>query len=315
MKNYRRMIGFVGPHLHTLVFVFVVMFANSVVSGLPIVGIVIPLVDTIISGKPIVIPHQNYLPQAVLDLVYQVNAMPRGKLLSLLIFWMIGAALFRSLFEYLQSYLMNDVSQKVIRDLRNAVYRKMVGLPLSFFGRSQAGALVSRITYDTIVIRDAISEGLTDVLFQPVQIVVNAALFLTVKFVFGIPWSLVAVILFVLPLIVYPVLRVGQRLKKISRATQEQVADINSTLFESISGMRIVQGFGMEDYEKGRFAKQNQSLYKTMMLSLSRMAIVSPLTEFISFVCLGAVLWIGGREVIESQMSPGAAAAREGDLF
>ena len=315
MNDYRRMISFVKPHMMTLVFVFLVMFANSIVSGLPIIGIVIPLVDTIISGKPVVIPHQNYLPSIMLDWVYRVNALPRRELLNLLILWTIIIAFFRALFEYLQSYLMNDVSQKVIRDLRNLIYQKIIGLPLSFFGRSQVGALVSRITYDTVVIRDAISEGLTDVLFQPPQIVVNVVLLLWVRFMFGIPWSLVLIIFFLLPMIIYPVMRVGRRLKKISRAAQEQVADINSTLFESISGIRIVQGFGMEDYERGRFAKQNQSLYKTMMLSLSRMGIVSPLTEFIGFVCLGIVLWIGGREVIESQLSPGAFIAFLAALF
>jgi subfamily B ATP-binding cassette protein MsbA len=108
---------------------------------------------------------------------------------------------------------------------------------------------------------------------------------------------------------VLPVIKVGARLKKISKSSQEQVAEINSTLFETISGIRIVQGFGMEDYEKERFRKQNQSLYKTMMLSISRMIIVSPLTEFLGFVCLGVVLWIGGKEVIISEMSPGAFIA------
>ncbi len=98
MGNYRRMIGFVRPHITTLSFVFLVMLANSVVSGLPIIGIVIPLVDTIISGKPIIIPHQDYLPGFVLDWVYQVNALPHAKLLNLLILWTIVIAFFRSLY-------------------------------------------------------------------------------------------------------------------------------------------------------------------------------------------------------------------------
>ncbi|MGH7197439.1 MAG: ABC transporter ATP-binding protein [Candidatus Omnitrophota bacterium] len=309
MTHYQRMISFVRPHLGRLCVAFSCMVMNSLLSGLPIVGLVIPFVDTILAGKPIVIPHEGQIPAFVLDFVYHLNALSRWKLLNLLIVWTIVLAFFRILFEFLQSYFMNDVSQRVIRDLRNHVYQKIVGLPLSFFGKSQTGALVSRITYDTGVVRDAISEGLTDFLFQPVQILVNIAALLTVKIIFNIPWSLVLIIFGLLPLIIYPVLRVGRRLKKISRASQEQVADINSTLFESISGIRIVQGFGMENYEKERFAKQNQALYRTMMLSISRMIIVSPLTEFIGFVCLGVVLWIGGREVIENQMSPGAFIA------
>ena len=303
------MISFVKPHLSDLYVAFGAMFMNSIFSGLPIIGLIIPFVDTVLAGKPIAIPHQERIPPFLMDIVYQANSMSRWKLLNLLIVLTVSISLVRLIFEFFQSYYMNRVSQKVIRDLRNTVYSKIVGLPLSFFGKSQTGTLVSRITYDTGVVRDAISEGLTDFLFQPVQILVNLVALLSVKFIFDIPWSLVLVIFVLLPLIIYPVMRVGRRLKKISRSSQEQVAQINSTLFESISGIRIVQGFGMEDYERERFKKQNQALYKTMMLSISRMIIVSPLTEFIGFICLGVVLWIGGKEVIVNQMSPGAFIA------
>lgn len=309
MKNYRRMISLVWPHRATLFPAFGAMVLNSALGGLPFVGLIIPFVDTILAGKPVMIPEGRQVPGFVSDLIFRINALQRGDLLNLLIFWTIFLAFFRLFFEYWQSYLMNDVSQKVIRDLRNTVYEKIMNLPLSFFGRSQTGALVSRITYDTGVIRDAISEGLTDFLFQPLQILVYLIALLSVKFLFNIPWSLVLVIFVLLPLVVYPVLQVGRRLKKISRESQEQVASINSTLFESISGIRIVQGFGMERYETDRFARQNHSLYKTMMLSISRMIFVSPLTEFIGYICLGAVLWIGGGQVIESRMSPGAFIA------
>ena len=303
------MICFVKPHLRDLTIAFFSMFMNSIFSGLPVIGLIIPFVDTVLAGKPVVVPHQERIPPFLLDIIYRVNSLPRWDLLNLLIVVTISVSLVRLVFEYLQSYFMNKVSQKVIRDLRNTVYQKIVGLPLSFFGKSQAGMLVSRITHDTGVVRDAISEGLTDFLFQPIQILVNLVALLVVKTVFNIPWSLVLIIFVLLPLIVYPVLRVGRRLKKISRSSQEQVAQINSTLFESISGIRIVQGFSMENYEKDRFKKQNQHLYKTMMLSISRMILVSPLTEFIGFVCLGAVLWMGGKEVIVNQMSPGAFIA------
>ena len=308
-SHYQRMISFVKPHLNRLYLAFVAMIFNSLLSGLPIIGLIIPFVDTILAGKPVVIPHEKHIPPFILDIIYRVNSLPRLELLNLIIVWTIGLSFLRLLFEYLQSYFMNDVSQRVIRDLRNTVYEKIVGLPLSFFGKSQTGMLVSRITHDTTVVRDAISEGLTDFLFQPVQILVNLCVLLSVRYMFAIPWSLVFVIFFLLPLVIYPVMQVGRRLKKISRSSQEQVATINSTLFESISGIRIVQGFGMENYEKERFHRQNQTLYKTLMLSISRMIIVSPLTEFIGFICLGVVLWIGGKLVVDSHMSPGAFIA------
>lgn len=167
-KDHKRMIALVWPHRHVLALAVLAMIVNAALGGLPIVGLVIPFVDVILAGKPIAIPNEDSIPRFAVDFIYRLNAMPRAQLLNLLIFWTIGLSFFRLLFEYLQSLWMNDLSQRVIRDLRNDVYGKIVSLPLSFFGRSQTGALVSRITYDTGVVRDAISEGLTDFFFQPV---------------------------------------------------------------------------------------------------------------------------------------------------
>lgn len=309
VRNYGRLVSFVKPHSWRFGVILFSMFMNSLMSGLPVVSMIIPFVDTILAGKPIVVPHQDRLPVFMLDLIARINSLERWELLNLLIIVMIATSFLRALFEYLQTYFMNDVSHLVIRDLRNEVYKKIIHLPLSFFGKSQTGALVSRITYDTIIIRDAIAEGLTDFLFQPIQIIIYVTILIAVRYMFDVSWFLILIIFLILPFIVYPVIRVGQRLKKISRVSQDQVAGINSTLFESISGIRIVQGFGMEKYEIERFGEQNQSLYKTMMLSISRLIAVSPLTEFISFICLGIVLWLGSKEVIDKHLSPGAFVA------
>ena len=311
--DFKRMLSLVKPHKTTLLLAFFAMVMNSILGGLPLIGLIIPFVDTILAGKEIILPRMDQIPSfaqpIVVETVNRINAISRWELLNFLILWTLLFSFLRLLFEYAQSYFMSDVSQKVIRDLRNTIYHKIIEMPLSFFGKSQTGALVSRITYDTGVVKDAIAEGLTDFLFQPVQILVNIFGLLVVKYLWDLPWSLVLVIFIVLPMVIFPVIQVGRRLKKISRAAQEQAADINSTLFESIAGIRIVQGFGMEKYEKERFERQNEGFYKTMMLSAGRMIMVSPMTEFVSFLCLGAVLWLGGKEVIENQMSPGAFIA------
>ncbi|PIU39766.1 MAG: hypothetical protein COT00_05260 [Candidatus Omnitrophica bacterium CG07_land_8_20_14_0_80_50_8] len=307
--HYQRMIATVKPHINRLCLAFVSGSANSLLSNFSVVGLIILFTDTILIGKPVSIPHQEYVPPFLLDLIHRCNAFPRAELLNWLILWMVVISFLRLLTEYAQSYFMNDVSQHVVCDLRNSVYEKIVRLNLSFFGKTQAGTLVSRITYDTTVVRDAISEGLTDVLFQPVEIIVKFCVLFWLKYMYGISWHLILMIVVLLPLVVYPVMRVGRRLKKLSRSVQEQVARINTTLFESISGIRIVQGFGMEKYEIDRFNQQNRSLLKTMMLSISRMIVVSPLTEFIGFICIGVVLWSGGKLVITNQMSPGPFGA------
>src|SRR3989338_10815346 len=121
MKTYRRLIAFVRPHMPDLSIAYVSMLMNSLLSGLPAVGLIIPFVDTVLAGKPIVLPHQDRIPAFVLDWVYRINAMPRDTLLNLIILWTVSLALLRLVFEFLQSYFMNRVSQKVIRDLRDDV--------------------------------------------------------------------------------------------------------------------------------------------------------------------------------------------------
>src|SRR3989338_3653998 len=125
MTPYKRMISYVRPHMGNLCIAFFSMFMNSLFSGLPAVGLIIPFVDTVLAGKPIMVPHQERIPAILLDVIYRVNAMSRWELLNLLIVWTLILSFIRLAFEYLQSYCMNKVSQKVIRDLRNTVYEKI----------------------------------------------------------------------------------------------------------------------------------------------------------------------------------------------
>lgn len=314
MRNYRRLVAFVRPHIYTLGAAFVCMFFTSILSAAPIT-MIIPLVDRIMADKLIVVPDYAHIPVVVTDLVNRINTTPRLGILNALIAVALVLTTLRSLVEYGYTYLMSDVSYRVIRDLRSALYSKIIHLPLGFFSHARSGALVSRITYDTSVVRDSISEGMKDFLFQPFELLANIAVLLAIRWVFSIPWSFIFTIAFVLPLIVYPVIRLGKVLKKISRQGQEQMADIHGSLFESISGIRVVQGFGMEEYETKRFCRHNESFYRTMMRAIARLLLIHPITEIVMILCACVVIWIGAREVIHRGMSPGAFMAFLTALF
>src|SRR3989344_5771262 len=102
VRNYRRMIAFVKPHLSRLYLAFFSMIMNSLFSGLPIIGLIIPFVDTILAGKPIVVPHADRMPPFFSDALYRVNSLPRAELLNFLILWTIALSFVRLFFEYLQ---------------------------------------------------------------------------------------------------------------------------------------------------------------------------------------------------------------------
>ena len=293
------------PHIWVLVLASLCMIGTSAFSGVSI-SMIIPLIDNIITGKKMAIPGDILVPAQLMRLIDIVNAMPPMELLNkmtilVLIFWLL-----RNFFEFCQSYFMNDVAQRVIRDVKNTIYEKLMNLSMDFYSRNPTGKLMSRITYDAAVIRDCISTGLTDLLYQPIQLIVYLGLVFAVKLYFAISWWLILISLALFPLVIYPVVKIGKRLKSISRQSQESMSDITTTLHETISGIRMVKAFSMEEREAGRFKKQNQQFYRLAMKSTKRVIVVSPITEFAGMFCVAVILWIAGKEILSGSLSAGA---------
>jgi subfamily B ATP-binding cassette protein MsbA len=281
------------------------MVGTSVFSGFSI-SMIIPLIDKVVAGKRLIIPPSVRLPEPAQAFIDHVNAMSPMDLLNRMIIVVMIFWLLRNFFEFCQSYFMSDVAQRVIRDIKNTIYEKLMKLPMEYYSKNPTGKLMSRITYDATVIRDSIATGLTDLLFQPIQFAVYLGLIFVVKFYFAISWSLILVGLILFPAVIYPVMKIGRRLKKISKQTQENMADITTTLHETISGIRVVKAFSMEDAETDRFRKQNQQFYKLTMKSTKRVIVVSPITEFAGMFCIAIILWMAGKEIISGTLSAGA---------
>lgn len=283
----------------------VCMVITSALGGVSI-GMIIPLVDNVISGKKITIPGGVPLPPFLQALIDKANSMPPAQLLSSMTVIVVVLWLLKSLFEFLQTYLMNDVSQRVIRDVKNIIYKKLLTLSMDFYSKNSTGKLMSRVTNDSAIIRDSISTGLTDLFYQPIQLVIYVVMLLAIKVYFAIPWALIGISLLLFGLVIYPVIKIGKRLKAISRKTQEKIADITTTLHETISGVRVVKAFSMEEYEAKKFEDQNQNFYKLSMKGIKRMTIVSPITEFVGILCIAIILWVAGKGILSGALSAGA---------
>ncbi|MCX5666661.1 MAG: ABC transporter ATP-binding protein [Candidatus Omnitrophica bacterium] len=267
---------------------------------------IIPLIDNVITGKKMVIPAGVVIPDQVRSVIGFVNSMPPMDILNWMIILVMIFWLFRNLFEFFQTYLMSDVSQRVIRDVKNTIYDKLLSLPMEFYSKNPTGKLMSRITNDAAVIRDSISTGLTDMLYQPIQLIVYIGLVFTIRAYFSISWGLILISLILFPLVIYPVVKIGKRLKSISRQSQESMSDITTTLHETISGIRMVKAFSMERRESERFKNQNQQFYRLAMKSVKRVSVVSPITEFVGMFCIAIILWVAGKEIVSGALSAGA---------
>jgi subfamily B ATP-binding cassette protein MsbA len=314
MNVYFRLIHYVRMHTRMFILSVSSMLLTSLFKTSPIT-MLIPIIDRIIADRPVELPNTKGIPTFVLDLVARINEMPRMTMLNFIIAAAVVLTLLKGVTFYWQTYLMNDMSHRVIRDMRRDLYAKLIHSPLSFYSKHRSGELVSRVTYDTGIVRDAISEGLMDAIFQPIELIVNIVLLLSIRWIFGIPWSLVILITVVTPMVIYPVVRIGKMLKKVSRNSQQAMGDINASLYETVTGVRVVQAFGMEDYEKKRFGKFNSEYYRSTLSLVGRNLLMAPVTELAALVCGCAVAWIGAARVINHEMSAGAFLAFAAALF
>ncbi|MFQ5904647.1 MAG: ABC transporter ATP-binding protein, partial [Candidatus Binatia bacterium] len=206
---------------------------------------------------------------------------------------------FKGVFEYYQAYLIRRVGQKVIRDIRCFLFEHLQGLSLSFFHRCPTGTLISRITNDVGLMQQATSSVVSNLIRQPVTVVA-----LAVVAVYR-DWKLSLISLLVFPLIALFIDRLGKKLRKISRRSQEQMADLTGFLQESFVGNKIVKAFGRESFMAQKFREKNQQYYRTIMKAVRADELSSPLMEFLGAVGIGGVIFYGGYQVIQDHSTPG----------
>ncbi|MCM8789733.1 MAG: ABC transporter ATP-binding protein/permease [Candidatus Omnitrophica bacterium] len=297
MKNYHKLLIFARPY-------FSLIFLSSVFMGIVTLldifrlSAIIPVIDRVFTNKPIILPDGK-LPAFLVGLLKRMNELNPLDVLTLLVIIVPFALIIRSIFEFLHSYIMSDVGQKVVRDVKNLVYAKLQTLSLDYFTQKRSGELVSRITNDVRLIENAVSYAITDLLYQSLQVISFSAL------IFLINWRLALISIVVLPMVAIPIILVGKVLKRLSKRSQEKVADINSLLVETFSGVRIVRAFCAELREVERFKKQNQDYYKLAMKSVKRMILLGIATELIGIGMAIFIIFFGGRQVIRGELSFG----------
>jgi len=192
---------------------------------------------------------------------------------------------------YIQEVLMVYVGQAVIRDLRRQMYDRMTAMPMSFFHRHKAGELISRATNDVFVAQQCVGLSFTKLVKEPIYIL----LFLAAALI--ISWQMTLLAFTLLPLSLTVIVRIGQSLRRITRRQQEQLADLTATLQETVYGIRVIKAFAMEAFERRRFTRQTQDLFRQVFRYNYIMKLSSPLTEQISFAVGLFLLWFGGSKV------------------
>lgn len=209
---------------------------------------------------------------------------------------------------YGQDYLINNIGNRIIMDVRNQLYDHLLTLDMSFFHGQRTGLLISRITHDVSQMQAAVSNVLGQLLGSSLTIVGLIGL------LFYLDWKLALISLFVFPVAVYPVVAIGKALRRLSRESQAKMADLTTVLHESIAGVRVVKAFTMEKQEMQRFREQLRHFFDLTMRSLRKTAISSPLMEFIGSIGICVMIVWAGTQVIQGHYTAGTFFAFLGGL-
>ena len=220
-----------------------------------------------------------------------------------LAFWsgaVLVAYLAKGFGAYFSAYLMTDIGQRVVRDLRDQLFKHILDQSAAFFSRKTTGQLMSRITNDVSQVQQAVSETVGDLLREGLALVGYAAL------LFYWDHRLALVCITGAPVVVYPLVRLGQRVRRSTRRSQEELEHLSHLAAEAFAGHRIVKAFGAEAHEGARFRRASEMLYRTNLKITSTVAMLPPMMEFLGGLAVVALIWYGSTRIAAGEITQGA---------
>ena len=205
----------------------------------------------------------------------------------------------KGLFHFVSAYFMGWVGIRVVTDMRDKIYHHLQTLTLAFFTKNPTGVLMSRISNDTNLLQTTVSNAPISLIRNILNIVVLSG------YTFWVNWKLAAMSYLVIFWAIIPIRLFGKKSRKFSTKSQRKIADIAKFLFETISGIRIVKAFGMEEYENRRFSEENFRFFKIRLKRLRIRALATPSMELIGGIASAGILYYGGYNVIKGYMTTG----------
>jgi len=244
-----------------------------------------------------------YVPWILRDVIDEVLTTKDMSMLNTITIGIVIVYFLRGIFFFGQTYLMSYIGQKIIIDIRGDVYKHMQRLSLSYFEKRQTGKVMSYITNDVAAVQGALVESMIELLTEGMTLIGSLGA------MFYLHWKLSFLTLVTLPLVGQAIKIFGKKLRTSSRNVQERTADITSFLQESISSVRIIKSFAREDYEIDRFQKENSHNFRAQMKNSQIMATLTPVIEFLAAIGVTLIIWYGGKEVIDNNLTAGSLIA------
>ncbi|HVI90273.1 MAG TPA: ABC transporter transmembrane domain-containing protein [Dongiaceae bacterium] len=224
-------------------------------------------------------------------------------LLEVSVLVLFGVSVLLALGTYARYYLVTWVGERVVTDIRKAIFDHLLKLDPGFFEATRTGEVLSRITTDTTLLQAVVGSSISVALRNLLMFVGGMGLLLLTS-----P-KLTGLVLLVVPIVLVPILFFGRKVRGLSRLSQDKVAEVSAEASEALYAIATVQAFAHEDLERERFATQNEGSFDASVLRVKARALLTAIVILLVFGAISAILGVGGLDVAAGRMSGGTLAA------
>jgi subfamily B ATP-binding cassette protein MsbA len=298
MKNLSKILKYLVPYWYpaalNIVFNLLSTFfsLSSITMLIPFLGILFgtqPLVNQI---QPLSFSFESFKDHFYFFVSEFIRNQGHKKTLIVVSLLIIVSGLFRNIFHYLAMYYLAPIRTGIVRDLRNALYKKVLYLPLSFYSEERKGDLMARITTDVQEIEMSIVSSIEMVFRDPITIII----YLIALFLISPHLTLFVIIL--LPISGYLIGRLGHSLRKASRRGQKKMGGLHSIIEETLGGLRVIKAFSAEKKVLKQFVDTNNLYTRFMTKTFRRRAAAYPLSEFLGIIVMVIIMFYGASLVL-----------------
>lgn len=237
------------------------------------------------------------------------QAIQGGDDIMVILIMMLSVFLLKGLFTFSGFYILGRVGFKVVRDIRDDLYRRMTMQSVSFFDRYHSGTLISRITNDVFLIQNAATTKIGDLVKESLILVILIA------GVFYISPGLSTLLLVIIPLNIIPFILISRAIRRATGSAQSRMGELTNILKETITGNRIVKAFSMEEFEIRKFVKKDYEFFKANVRMVLATASSSPVMEFIGAIVFCVVIFYGSIQIRSGVMTVGTFVAYIGGVI
>jgi len=298
LNAYLRLLRFASPYRWRFVAALGCMLVLSAATA-AYVNLLGPALDFLFTGRvSSAATLAKFLPSSV-DLAATLERLDRARVLAALPIVIVGVSLVKGVAFLGQYYLMGMISQGIVADLRKALFDHLLSLSPAFYTRRHSGDLMSRFSADVGAVQVAVTEALASYVRDGMTVVVMLAN------CFFLDWRMSLVVFGAVPVTLLPVVRFARRLKRVTSQGQSTLGQISEMVQEALSGIRVVQAYGMERWESRRFSEANRRWLKLMSRTFLVRAVSSPLMEVMAAAGIAAAIWWVGGLILSGQIEAG----------